>query len=67
MDKDQLEYESNDFLRAIWGERPFISAGGHTRESGLEFADKHGDLIAYGRLFISNVSGYSVSLIVKLS
>ena len=61
MDKELHESKSNDFLRSIWGNRPFISAGGHTRESGTEFADKYGDLIAYGRLFISNVSGYSVS------
>jgi len=54
MDKELHDSESNDFLRSIWGNRPFISAGGHTRESGTEFADKYGDLIAYGRLFISN-------------
>ena len=60
-EKEPLEHQSNDFLRAIWGDRPFVSAGGHTRESGIEFADKYGDLVAYGRPFISNVSGYPVS------
>lgn len=49
------EEESNDFLREIWGDRPYISAGGHTRQSGIEGAEK-GDLVAYGRAFISNVS-----------
>lgn len=52
---------SNDFIRAIWqsggGERDrrFISAGGYTRDLGLEFADNKGDLVAYGRAFIANV------------
>ncbi|EKM48553.1 uncharacterized protein PHACADRAFT_202675 [Phanerochaete carnosa HHB-10118-sp] len=48
------EGESNDFLREIWGERPFISAGGYNRELALEAAETKGDLIAVGRLFISN-------------
>ena len=47
--------QSNDFLREIWSPRPFISSGGHTRESAFEFAER-GDLVAFGRLFISNVS-----------
>ncbi|KAI0064364.1 FMN-linked oxidoreductase [Artomyces pyxidatus] len=49
------EGESNDFIREIWGpERRMISAGGFTRESGLETAEKTGSLIAYGRYFIAN-------------
>jgi NADPH2 dehydrogenase len=50
------EYHSNDFLREIWGDRPFISAGGYTRASGIATAEKKGDLIAYARPYISNVS-----------
>ncbi|KAF7798996.1 hypothetical protein EIP86_010226 [Pleurotus ostreatoroseus] len=46
--------ESNDFLRDIWAPRPFISAGGFTRELALEHADKTGDLVAFGRSYISN-------------
>ncbi|EPS98168.1 hypothetical protein FOMPIDRAFT_1165705 [Fomitopsis schrenkii] len=45
--------ETNDFIREIWSPRPLISAGGHTRESALEFSAK-GDLVAFVRLFISN-------------
>ena len=52
-----LESESNEFIRKIWGNGTYISAGGHTKESGIEFADKYGHLIAYGRAYISNVSG----------
>lgn len=48
--------ESNDFLREIWAPRPFISAGGYTRELGIDVAETKGDLIAYGRPFIANVS-----------
>ncbi|TFK36209.1 hypothetical protein BDQ12DRAFT_687024 [Crucibulum laeve] len=52
----------NDFIRNIWNSpdsaagagRRLISAGGYTRESGIDVAERKGDLIAYGRPFISN-------------
>jgi NADPH2 dehydrogenase len=50
------EHHSNDFLREIWGDRPFISAGGYTRASGIAAAEEKGDLIAYARPYIANVS-----------
>jgi len=59
--------ENNDFLRKIWNngeggeERIFISAGGHTRETALRTAEDKGGLIAFGRLYISNVSAPSFS------
>ncbi|KAK7447079.1 hypothetical protein VKT23_014293 [Stygiomarasmius scandens] len=46
--------ESNDFLREIWAPKPFISAGAYTRESAMKRADEQGDLIAFGRYYISN-------------
>ncbi|PSR72861.1 hypothetical protein PHLCEN_2v11274 [Hermanssonia centrifuga] len=46
--------EEIDFLRDIWGSRPFISAGGYTREAAISTADNKGDLIAFGRAFIAN-------------
>ncbi|KAI0064346.1 FMN-linked oxidoreductase [Artomyces pyxidatus] len=47
--------ESNDFIREIWGpDRRLITAGGYTRQSGLETAERTGNLIAYGRYFIAN-------------
>lgn len=54
--------ESNDFLREIWQPRPLISAGNYTRTSAMERADKTGELIAFGRAFISNVSIYIIDL-----
>lgn len=45
---------SNDFLREIWGRKPFISAGGYTRESAIARADADGGLVAFGRQFIAN-------------
>ena len=51
----------NGFLREIWNggeggeERAFISAGGYTREEALRTAEDKGGLIAFGRLYISNV------------
>ncbi|KAI0078452.1 NADH:flavin oxidoreductase/NADH oxidase [Panus rudis PR-1116 ss-1] len=54
-DRDEVaEHESNDFLRDIWAPRPFISAGGYNRQLALDVAEKKGDLIAFGRLFIAN-------------
>ena len=55
-DKDIDARESNDFLREIWGARPYISAGAYTRELALQTAQEKGDLIAFGRYYISNVS-----------
>ncbi|KAJ6474537.1 hypothetical protein DFH09DRAFT_1266581 [Mycena vulgaris] len=46
-------HESNDALRALWAPRPLIRAGGFTREGALKAAEE-GDLIAFGRLYISN-------------
>lgn len=47
--------ESNDFIRDIWAPKPLIVAGGFTRESALNRANQTGDLIAFGKPFISNV------------
>ncbi|KDR78078.1 hypothetical protein GALMADRAFT_138223 [Galerina marginata CBS 339.88] len=49
-----LPNESNDFLREIWAPRPFISCGGYTAETAVARADKDGDLIAFGKWYISN-------------
>jgi len=49
--------ESNDFIRDIWGPRPLVLAGGYTRQSAIEKAENDNTLIAFGRHFISNVSG----------
>ncbi|KAK1230019.1 hypothetical protein PQX77_006902 [Marasmius sp. AFHP31] len=58
---------NNNFIREIWTQMPgatnaepeygrrLISAGGFDLESGSDLADKKGDLVAYGRWFISNV------------
>ena len=53
--------QSNVFLRDIWKPRPYIAAGNYTRETAFEDADKYGDLIAFGRLFIPNVGVFSLS------
>ncbi|OCH85979.1 FMN-linked oxidoreductase [Obba rivulosa] len=53
-DREVITGESNDFIREIWGPRPIISAGGFTRETAIELAEKTGDLVAFGRAFISN-------------
>jgi NADPH2 dehydrogenase len=61
--------EDNDFLREIWNsgeggeERVFISAGGYTRETALRDAEDKGGLIAFGRLYISNVRVATLSFL----
>lgn len=57
IDRDDIpKGQSNDFIRKIASPIPIISAGGYTPQSGQTAADKTGDLIAYGRAFIANVS-----------
>ncbi|KAF8962063.1 NADH:flavin oxidoreductase/NADH oxidase [Flammula alnicola] len=50
------EGADNDFIRKLWiaNGKHLITAGGYTRETGMHVAERKGDLIAYGRLFISN-------------
>ena len=47
---------SNDAFRRMWAPRPFLSANGHTAESAARVAEEKGDVIVFGRYFISNVS-----------
>ncbi|KAK7685000.1 hypothetical protein QCA50_011835 [Cerrena zonata] len=53
-DRDPNDDESNDFIRKIWAPRPLISAGGYDRDLAIEVAEAKGDLIAFGRQYISN-------------
>ena len=54
---------SNDFLREIWRpkERPFISAGGYTRETAIKTAEEKGDLIGFSKLYIGNVGDKTIA------
>ena len=53
---EQNGARSNEPLRKIWGNRPYIAAGGFNRASAISTVEKHGGLIAFGRHFIANVS-----------
>ncbi|KAG5636243.1 hypothetical protein H0H81_008673 [Sphagnurus paluster] len=56
-DCDYAPHESNDFIRKIWAGKPYISAGGHTKESALEATRKdEWNLVAFGRFYTSNAS-----------
>ncbi|RDX47699.1 NADH:flavin oxidoreductase/NADH oxidase [Lentinus brumalis] len=46
--------DSNTFVRDLWCPRPLISAGRYTREKAIEVAEQTGQLIGFGRPFISN-------------
>ncbi|KAG8886539.1 hypothetical protein FRB97_003050 [Tulasnella sp. 331] len=46
-----------DFARRAWGDvegSPFLAAGGYTRETAIETAEKYGGAIVFGRDFIAN-------------
>ncbi|KDQ08779.1 hypothetical protein BOTBODRAFT_37639 [Botryobasidium botryosum FD-172 SS1] len=53
-DQEKRAEESNDFARKLWAPRPFLSAGLHDAVSGPKAADERGDVVVYGRYFISN-------------
>jgi NADPH2 dehydrogenase len=55
-DDRAVDEESNDFLRAIWAGKPWISAGGFSRDDAIKQADEKGELVAFGWYFTSNVS-----------
>jgi NADPH2 dehydrogenase len=48
--------ESNDFIRELWAPKPLITCQGYDRDSAIKTADTKGDLIAFGKWYISNVS-----------
>lgn len=48
--------DSNDFLRKIWQPKPFIAAGGFNRDLAMTSAKSPGELVAFGRSYIANVS-----------
>ncbi|KAL5532355.1 hypothetical protein ACEPAF_5925 [Sanghuangporus sanghuang] len=60
-EREVLAGESNDFLRAIWKSPDsekngsvYLSAGGYTPEDAVKDAEEKGDLIVFGRYYISN-------------
>lgn len=56
-DKGGKIKESNQYLRDIWsekGERPYLAAGGFTKELAEETIDKHGGGVVFGRYFVAN-------------
>ena len=63
--------KSNDFARTIWKEwgGVFISAGEYDPERAVKHAEKTGDLVAFGRWFISNVrfSVLSFRILMRLT
>lgn len=55
--RSQKNHAANDFLREIWAPNPYITAGGYNRENAISQADdRENELVAFGRIFIANVS-----------
>ncbi|KZO98357.1 putative NADPH2 dehydrogenase chain OYE2 [Calocera viscosa TUFC12733] len=46
--------ENNDFLRKIWAPKVLLSAGGFKEQLTKDVVPRWGDVIVYGRYFISN-------------
>lgn len=53
---DGVPDETNDFIRELWAPKPLITCAGYARDSAIKTADNRGDLIAFGKWYISNVS-----------
>lgn len=53
-DRESSNGESNKFLREIWGDKVFISAGGYSPETAVETVETQGGLVAFGRHYIAN-------------
>ncbi|KAI9435545.1 hypothetical protein H4582DRAFT_1970313 [Lactarius indigo] len=51
---DENRAHSNEVLRKIWGDRPYIAAGGMERATAIDTVSKYGGLVAFGRHFIAN-------------
>lgn len=50
---------SNNFIRELWGPRPFVIDGGFKPDTALSYTEKYPwDVVAFGRIFIANVSHY---------
>ena len=60
---DESDSHSDDVLRKIWGNRPYIAAGGFNRASANRTVEKYGGLVAFGRHFIANVSALFVLIL----
>ena len=56
-DPNDIDYyiKDNDFIRNIWGQRPYIASGGVNRKIAVETITEKGGLVAMGRLFLANV------------
>jgi len=55
--REDEEPESNDFIRQLWAPKPLITAGGYTQASAMERTQSNeNELIAFGKLYISNAS-----------
>jgi NADPH2 dehydrogenase len=53
---DENRAHSNEMLRKIWGDRPYVAAGGMGRPTAIDAVEKYGGLVAFGRHFIASVS-----------
>ncbi|EJU01875.1 FMN-linked oxidoreductase [Dacryopinax primogenitus] len=53
VDRQDRPKESNDFLREIWRPNVYLTAGGYT-EDVRDVIPRMGDVLVYGRYFISN-------------
>ena len=53
---NDLSGDNDDFVRMLWGDSPYITAGGYDRETAMSRAEAHNnELVCFGRPFTSNV------------
>ena len=63
---DENRAHSNEVFRKIWGDRPYIAAGGMDRTTAIDTVGKYGGLVAFGRHFLANVSRVFMQLVGAL-
>ena len=56
---------SNEFLREIWAPDVLMSNSGCDRQKGMGLADRTGELVGYGKLFLVN-EGHPASIVIRI-
>ena len=49
------EGQTNEVFRKLWSPRPYLTAGGYTKDEAVKVAEEQDAIVVFGRMFISNV------------
>lgn len=54
MDIIPEEGQTNEVFRKLWSPRPYLTAGGYTKDEAVTVAEEQDAIVVFGRMFISN-------------